>query len=219
MGWLGSHDWSVESRHAARSSLRSFYEWAIVAGSIETSPAAGLPRVKRRRGSPRPTPDGVYVEALAGASPRVGLMLRLAGEVGLRRGEIASVHARDVVDDMIGWSLRVHGKGGGGSVTRVVPLPDMLALDVLSAAAGGWLFPGHRDGHLAAQRVGDLMSASLPGDWTAHSLRHRAASRWFRVDHDLLTVRDLLGHASVATTQVYVAGDDSAARRLVVAVS
>lgn len=147
-------------------------------------------------------------------------MLRLAAEAGLRRGEIARIHTRDILDDVVGWSLRVHGKGGGGAVTRIVPLPDTLALDLISHTGGhGYVFPGHSDGHLAPQRVGDLLAALLPGQWTAHSLRHRAGTRWWRVDHDLLTVQHLLGHASPLTTQVYVQLDDDVARATVAAVS
>ena len=216
--WVVAHEWSIESRHAARSSLRSFYGHAVIAGRTTVDPAARLPRVKRRRGIPRPTPDDVYTAALANTTPRVRLMIRLGAEAGLRRGEIARIHTRDIVDDVVGWSLNVRGKGGQGSITRTVPLPDLLALDMLSAAdCTGWLFPGGQGGHLAPQRVGDLVSAALPGDWTAHSLRHRAGTRWFRLDHDLLTVRDLLGHSSVATTQGYVAVEHDDARRTVTA--
>lgn len=219
LDWLDGHGWSAESRHAARSSLRSFYRVAVADGHLGVSPAASLPRVRRSTPRPRPAPDVVYLAALASAESRERLMLRLGGEVGLRRGEIARVGARDIIDDMVGWSLAVRGKGGGGGVTRIVPLPDTLALDLISHAPEGWMFPGHNDGHLAPQRVGDLMSDALPGRWTAHTLRHRAATRWFGVDHDLLTVRDLLGHASVATTQAYVQTDDNDARRTVAAVS
>lgn len=215
--WMNRHDWSAESRHAARSSLRSFYTWAVTAGHVTTSPAAALPRVRRPRATPHPTPDDVYTAALAAATPRVQLMLRLAAEAGLRRGEIARIHARDIRDDMIGWSLAVHGKGGNGAITRTVPLPDLLALDIIGAAGDGWLFPGGDHGHLAPQRVGDLLAAALPGHWTAHSLRHRAGTRWYHHDHDILTVRDLLGHTSVATTQIYVQTDADAARRTVTA--
>ena len=216
--WLDDHDWATESRHAARSSLTSFYGWAHATGRVDANPAATIPRVRRRRPQPRPAPDDVYDAALASATPRVALMLRLGGEAGLRRGEIARVHSDDIVDDMVGWSLRVRGKGGAGAVTRTVPLNDFLALDLIGQGPG-YIFPGSDHGHLAPQRVGDLLTAALPGHWTGHSLRHRAATRWYRVDRDLLTVRDLLGHSSVATTQLYVETMGSAARHLVVAVS
>ncbi|MDQ2740537.1 MAG: site-specific integrase, partial [Actinomycetota bacterium] len=58
-----------------------------------------------------------------------------------------------------------------------------------------------------------------PDQWTMHSLRHRFASRAYAVDRDVLTVQDLLGHASPATTQRYVQLPDDAKRRLIEAVA
>jgi hypothetical protein len=45
---------------------------------------------------------------------------------------------------------------------------------------GGWLFPGDEDGHLSPRWVGKLMAGALPDHWTAHTLRHRFATRAYR---------------------------------------
>lgn len=163
---------------------------------------------------PRPTPEPAYRDGLAAADGRTWLILSLAASCAMRRGEIAQVNERDLLDDLTGRSLVVHGKGGK---LRIVPLPADLAEAVRIAcrAGGGWAFPGQIGGHLSPQRVGILASRVLPGDWTLHTLRHRCATVAHNLDHDLLSVKRLLGHASVATTERYVLVQDDRLRQLV----
>lgn len=142
-------------------------------------------------------------------------MLRLAAEAGLRRAEIARIHSRDLVDDLLGWSLVVHGKGGR---ERVVPLPVPLALE-LRGYGPGYVFPGADRGHLSARWVGKLVSRALPRPWTTHTLRHRFATRAYQLERDLLAVQTLLGHASPVTTQRYVAQDEARLRATVLGVA
>lgn len=201
-------DWSRETRRTNYAALRGFYRWAVARGHLEHSPAERLPRVKAADPCPRPAPEIVYASAKAYAERRTLLILRLAGECGLRRAEIAQVHTDDLGEDLLGWSLTVHGKGGK---LRTVPIPDDLARAI--ADAGGWLFPGDDGGHLSARWVGKLAAVALPGKWTLHTLRHRYASKAYSVEHDLLAVQKLLGHSSPATTQRYVATDSERLRR------
>lgn len=134
-------------------------------------------------------------------------MLRLGAECVLRRGEIGRVSSGDVVDDLVGRSLVVNGKG---DKQRIVPLPDDLA-DLISAC-DGYVFPGRFGGHVEESYIGDRLSSLLGDGWTAHSLRHRYATVTWQATHDLLLVSKLLGHASVETTQVYVAMPDERLR-------
>lgn len=216
LAWAGSQSWARETRRSVYASCRSFWRWGLSAGRCEISPADHLPRVRAADPAPRPTPDDVAAAGARVADERVGLILALAAGAGMRRGEIAQVHARDVVADLGGWSIIAHGKGGRD---RTIPLPDSLAVRVRAAclAGGGWAFPGRIGGHLSAERVGRLAADVLPGGWTLHSLRHRFATRAHQGTHDLVAVQHLLGHASVATTQRYVAVEDGALRRAVAA--
>lgn len=217
MDWTGGRSWARETRRGVRASLRSFYAWALSAGKVPESPAAGLPRVKPAVPAPRPASDAALDAALRAAGPRERLMLRLAAEAGLRRAEVAQVHERDLFEDLAGWSLVVHGKG---SRERVVPLSRGLALAVrtqLHDVGGGWVFPGDDGGHLSPRWVGKIITRLLPGDVTMHALRHRFATRAYAVDRDLVTVQTLLGHASPVTTRVYVQVPDDALRRTVLA--
>lgn len=211
--WAGGHTWARETRRAVNATLRGFYTWALVAGHTTTNPTTDLPKVTPGQPRPHPTPDTAYRIALACADDRERLMLRLAAEVGLRRAEVAQIHSRDLVEDLCGWSLVVHGKG---SKDRIVPLPPGIAV-TLRALPHGWAFPGGDDGHLSPRWVGKLIAQLLPEPWTMHSLRHRFATRAYAVEHDLLVVQQLLGHASPVTTRVYVEVPRDALRRTVLA--
>jgi len=192
--------------------MKLFYDRAVDLGCISQSPADSLPRVKPAKPSPRPAPESIVNVALRRARPREQLMIRLAAELGLRRCEVASVHAEDMTQDALGWSLIVHGKG---QRNRRLPVPSGLAAQILANAQGGYLFPGGDDGHLSPRWVGKLLSRLLPGNWTMHPLRHRFATRAYHLDSDLLAVQQLLGHESPATTRVYVQLPDDRLRSTV----
>lgn len=196
--WLAYPHWKPETRKSARSSLRVFYRWAVKTGRTSFDPAAVTDSIRVPAGHPRPAPESVLAAALDRAAPQVQLMLLLAAYDGLRRAEIAALHARDLVE---GW-VWVHGKGGK---TRDVPLHALVRAHLEEHPPGdGYLFPAPAGGHLTADRVGRLMSAALGPGWTAHTLRHRFATRLYAGSHDVLQTQELLGHASPKTTQRYV---------------
>lgn len=201
-----------ETRRGRRTSLRSFYKWAVEVEHVTTENVAlCLPVVKAARPNPRPVSDEAYRAALAKADTRSRLMVRLAAELGLRRAEVATVHSRNLIEDLTGWSLIVNGKGGK---IRTLPMPAPLAAE-LRRLPKGWAFPGQVDGHLSPRYVGIVVSRLLPEGWTMHKLRHRFATRVYAVDRDVFTVQDLLGHASPATTRHYVAIPNDSLRRTV----
>lgn len=208
LAWMGEHDWSPNTRRSVRTTLRAFYAWAHVAGHIEKSPAEALPVVKIPRSKPRPTPELAYRAALRSADQRTYLAIRLAGQCGLRRGEIARSSREDVETDMLGRSLRVHGKGGH---VRIVPLPEDLA-DLIEMRPPGWLFPSPYGGHLTPNHLGNLISEHLPTGLTAHTLRHRAATSAYSATRDLRAVQELLGHSRPETTAAYAAVADRSIR-------
>lgn len=143
---------------------------------------------------------------MASPDPRIALGSQLAAEAGLRRTEIAPVSTDDLIDDLLGRSIIVHGKGGK---TRIVPLPESLdhalTIHVRDHSGEGWLFPGAVDGHISPTWIGKLINEALPKPWSLHCLRHRFATRLYQGTHDLVVVQQLLGHASVSTTQRYLA--------------
>jgi integrase len=200
LGWLATHSWSPDTRRSYISALRAFFGWAYDNGHLGDNPAARLPVVKPSGARPRPIPDDAYAVALASADARVALMLRCAVEAGLRRGEIACLHTRDLSCDPDGHILLVHGKGGKD---RLIPIPEELAAAL--RARPGWVFPSGRGGHVSPRWVGQVCAAVLPEPWTLHSCRHRYATRAYAGTKDLRSVQMLLGHTSPGITQRYVA--------------
>jgi integrase len=215
VAYLASKGWAAETRRSYRASLRAFYSWAQATGRRADSPAHLIPPIKLPRAIPRPTPEPVFLEALAIADDRDRLMLMLAGFCGLRRGEIARARREDVEEDLLGQVLRVHGKGGH---ERHVPLPEPLARALL-ACPPGWIFPSsQRANHLTAAHVGVLVSRLLPEGWTCHTLRHRCGTVAYGAGgRDLRAVQELLGHAKPETTARYTQIPSSAVREAMLA--
>lgn len=206
--WLGSHGWAIETMRSHRAALTGFYRWLHVTGQRPDDPTALLPPISPARHLPRPAPESVVRMGVAVTDRRVRLMIRLAAELGMRRGEIAVIHTDDLHRDLLGWSLTVHGKGGKD---RVIPISDSLARE-LADRPSGWVFPGRIDGHVSAGWVGKLMSRALPVGWTPHTLRHRFATVAYGGTRDLASVQALLGHSRPETTMRYVRLPDDAMR-------
>lgn len=206
--------WSNEHRKGVRASLISFFNYCVKMQIVAHNPAEQLPKVGPSVPRPRPAPDDVWFDLIEGAPPRERLMALLAGEAGLRRAEVAVVHVDDLIRDMHGWSLIVHGKGGR---QRVVPLTESLAAEIRQFGAHGFLFPGQIDGHISPGWVGTVISELMPDGWTMHKLRHRFATRGYAGTRNLRAVQEALGHASVATTQLYTAVSNDEVRSVAAA--
>jgi len=219
--WLGTDTWKPATCASNRSAVRSFYKWATIHDKIGRNPAEFVEVVQVPKGLPRPVDDDVLEAAIASAPAREAVMMRFAAYAGLRCCEVAAVHRRDLVIERIHddkgkkrniYSLRVCGKG---SKERMVPLAKDLAKIVL--AHEGYLFQGLIDGHVSAAYVSKILSRCLPPGVTAHMLRHRFASKAYQRSKDIRAVQELLGHASVATTQIYTAIDAERLRRAALA--
>lgn len=207
--YAAAQPWARETRRGRRASFRKFWSWGVTAGHLHTDASAALPRVKAGVPNPRPVADHAYKRALMAAGQRERLMLRLSAELGLRRAEVAQIHRDDIVDDLGGWSLIVHGKG---AKDRTVPMPAGLAVELREACRHGFAFPGDDAGHLSPRWVGKLITGLLPDGVTMHALRHRFASRAWREGIDVFVIQSLLGHASPETTRRYVAVPQTAER-------
>lgn len=206
--FCGDNDWSNDHRKAMRTSLRAFFDWCVEQQLCSHNPAQALPKVKESPPNPKPTPDTVWFDLLEKATPRIRLMALLAGEAGMRRAEVAVAHFDDLLHDDTGYSLIVHGKG---NKQRVVPITDDLAQAIIDHGESGYLFPGTdkwgnvlRD-HVSPEHVGVVVGKLMPKGWSMHKLRHRYATLGHAGTRDIRAVQEALGHASVATTQKYVA--------------
>lgn len=167
-----------------------------------------LPSVKRPVPPPRPIPEEIRTEVLAEVTDRTELILRLAAELGLRAGKS---------HDCARTTSLPHLQAFGTSQLREkaaenesLPVPNKLAAMLRRRSQhidSHWFFPGRIDGHLSSRYISKLASQALPGTWTLHPLRHRFATVGYQFSHDLLSIRQALGHSSVQTTTRYTASD------------
>jgi integrase/recombinase XerC len=203
VAWLDRPDWKPATQLAVRSSLRSFYKWATESGLRPDDPSAKTRAVKVPPRAIKEAPQAALLQALERVNDRDRLAVMLAAYAGLRRAEIATLHADNIGDRM----LTVTGKG---SKTRRVPIHPMLEAPLREAKArGGYLFRGC-DGWspVTPDAMGRRISRALPDKWSAHSLRHYYAGHVYRASHDIRAVQMLLGHSSIATTEIYTRIDD-----------
>lgn len=227
MEFIGQSGKAATTRIAMRACLVSFYRWSRKRGHSATDPAQDLPKPRSPQPRPRPVPNNVYARLIREAvDQRIRVALRLAGELGLRRGEVAALHRDHLVEDEDGYWLRFVGKG---NKERTVPCPDDIATEVLALIAstpGGYAFPTAAGGGahvvymadrpMSAHWLGTLVSRILPDGYTMHKLRHRAGTEAYRRSgNDIYLASKLLGHSSVTTTQVYVKPDMSRLRAVV----
>jgi|YNPBryantNP2012_1023418.scaffolds.fasta_scaffold13618_2 site-specific recombinase XerD len=225
------------------ASLRTFFNWAIEQKLATINPAQALQGVKQDRRVPKAlSAQEVYrlqrtaasqrqlAIAQAGqavtpaviAARRNEALLNLLLYTGLRVAEVAALRLDDVV--LNGKAARVIVRAGKGMKHREVPLHkearQALAayLEVRPPAADDHLFLGQR-GPLGVRgiqlQLADLGRAAGVAV-TPHALRHTFATRLLRqANADLVTVAALLGHASIATTQIYTQPDEAEKARAV----
>ncbi|HZG96595.1 MAG TPA: tyrosine recombinase XerC [Mycobacteriales bacterium] len=202
------------------SAARVFTAFAHRSGLTESDAGVRLGRPKTTRRLPRVLKQA-EAAALMGtpdAGDAVGLRDRAVLEVlyatGVRVGELVGLDVDDVDDDR--RVLRVVGKG---SRERRVPygVPAHIALrdwratgrpQLARPGSGPALFLGDRGGRIDPRTVRRMVHtrlAQLPGapDLGPHGLRHTAATHLLEGGADLRSVQELLGHATLATTQVY----------------
>jgi integrase len=208
--WLAAEHLKPESRKSRRASMRSLWAWAHDEGHVSEDLGRRLPAVRVPLAEPRPAPDVTIISALNAAGPSTRLMVELGAVAGLRLSEIAAVHATHIEPA----GLRVTGKGGR---ERVVPIPIWLRYDIDNAASGGYAFPSPvRPGqHVSADWAYRCIKRVIGPSVTPHQLRHAAASAWHAEGLDITEIRPALGHASVRTTQLYVAPDRRKMARII----
>ena len=205
---------SPKSLQRRLSALRSFFRYLLKRGRLAANPAQGLRAPKAPRKLPQILdPDEmtqlVEVPTDAPLGLRDRALLELLYSSGLRVSELCALRWRDL--DLAEALVRVSGKGGK---VRIVPVGShaLAALaqwkDDQRAATETPVFPG-RAGKPITPRAVQLRLRQLAqqqGIWKRvhpHLLRHSFASHVLESSGDLRGVQELLGHADIATTQIY----------------
>ena len=202
------------------SAWRGCFRWLARQRGFSANPALGIRAPK----AARPLPKALSVEATqrlleaeSDASPpalRDRAMFELLYSSGLRLGELVSLNVDDGRLDVRQGEVTVTGKG---SKTRTVPI-GAKAREALGAwlgvraqaaqASEKALFVGARGARISRAVVGARLAAwarhsGLPEHVHPHMLRHSFATHLLQSSQDLRAVQEMLGHASISTTQVY----------------
>ena len=214
----------VEARSLARglSAIKSFFRFLEREGVVSTEALNTIRTPRAKKSLPKPL---TVLEAKAAiattdeledrpwVAARDMAVLSLCYGAGLRISEALSLSRAD----LDGPALRITGKGGK---TRMVPLIDpvrqavatYLELCPFPLTPSQKLFRGVKGGVLSPRliqmRVAQLRGAlGLPPSATPHALRHSFATHLLGRGGDLRAIQELLGHASLSTTQIYTAVD------------
>ena len=232
-GWLAD----MAGRGLARttvgrgvSALRSFYRFCGRTGRVNINDLSWLRAPRPPKSVPKPVSEEDARALLAAIFRRRGddwakqrdfaLLMMLYGS-GLRISEALDLTRRDVP---LGDWLRITGKGGK---IREVPVLPAIA-EAVAAYVGACPFDGGPDAPLfvsargnafgarAAQRLVESLrlELSLPAHVTPHALRHAFATHLLGNGADLRAIQELLGHASLSTTQRYTNVDEAHLLRL-----
>lgn len=237
---LGDYLAALDSRGLARASvarqaatLRCFYAFLQLEGVVPQSPAELLTAGRRDQVIPGTlTPDQVD-RLLASPDPstptgrRDQALLELLYATGCRASEVSTLRLTDV--HLAESFCTCRGKGGK---ERVVPLGRRATQTVGAwiegprhtfAAHGGkaanWVVLSSRGNRLSRTRIWEIVrrhaeAAGVPADIGPHTLRHSFATHLVAGGVDLRHVQEMLGHASIATTQRYTHVDSSHLRRV-----
>jgi len=204
-------------------SIRAFTYWAASQGWIPSDIGADLAIPKAHKTLPEVlnlSQTQIVLEAIAtkaGEDPsainiRDLALIEVLYASGIRVSEICGLNIRDI--DMARNTLQVLGKG---DKERVVPigLPAMRAIQIwlaqsrselANSTSGDAVFLGARGKRIDQRTVRDVVydaMASIGSHMSPHGLRHTAATHLLEGGADLRTVQEILGHSSLATTQIY----------------
>jgi integrase/recombinase XerC len=220
------HSRNLAPRSVARAlaSLRTYFSFLVAEGVVASNPAAAVPHPRGAQSTPA-VADRYAIEDLlenfadtpAGRRDRAAVELLYAA--GLRVGELVGLDLGDV--RLSQRMLRVRGKG---RKERLVPFgrPAAAALEAYLPIRAAWrrsmddadepLFVNQRGGRLSDRSVRRLLDAAVRrsadlAHLHPHALRHAFATHLLEAGMDLRAIQELLGHSSLATTQVYTRVD------------
>ena len=202
------------------AALRAFYRTMREHGHVSQNPVDLVPSPKRPRGLPkvlRPDELSALLDAIPASTPleiRDRALFEVAYACGLRAEELVNLDVASVGFDA--EELRVEGKG---SKTRIVPAgePALKAVGRYLERARPALAAGDGEQALFLSKSGRRLQtsdvrrrlrvwarhAAVQGGLSPHALRHSFATHLLEGGADLRSIQELLGHASISTTQIY----------------
>lgn len=207
------------------SAVKSFTAWAADRQGLDATATLAARAPRYRRKLPRPLAEDAARGVLAdiggdAAEPWIAArdtaVVTLLYALGLRISEALALRG---ADHPLPEVLRITGKGGRTRIVPVLPaardaVDRYVRLCPYDLPADQPLFRGARGGPLAARIVQAAMERcrhrlGLPPSATPHALRHSFATHLLVAGGDLRAIQELLGHASLSTTQAYTAVDEA----------
>ena len=195
--WLASHGWSAKTRDTYRCALVGLHRWLHRRGNTSYDPAALLPIPRVGRRLPRPTTDEETIRILTTARQPVRTWAWIAAYCGARAVEITRLSTTD-------FTPRVILLRGKGERERVVPMHQAL-WTVLATLPPGPVTTGRfrQPVNLSSWCGKEFRRLGIAGG--IHRLRHWFATTTLAAHGNTRVVQELLGHSSLATTQIYTA--------------
>ncbi|SDE38892.1 tyrosine recombinase XerC [Limimaricola pyoseonensis] len=214
---------SARSLARALSAVKAFYRWLSDREGFEATAVLSTRAPRFNARLPRPLDEAAAARVLdtvelqarePWVAARDVAVVTLLWGCGLRISEALALTGADVP---LPETLRVTGKGGRQRLVPVLPaaraaVADYLKLCPHPMAPDLPLFRGVRGGALGPRPIQKVMEAvrlqlGLPATATPHALRHSFATHLLNAGGDLRAIQELLGHASLSTTQTYTAVD------------
>lgn len=194
---MGVKSTSTKGTYAAR--IRSIFKALRKMGLIDNKADLDLPAVRKSRGLPHPLTPGEAELVMTKAELPMRDWFIIACKSGLRAMEVANLRGIDLEKGEGGYILRVAGKGG---TDLSIPVADIVAQTILKHETTGKIWS------VTPNKLSKMCSLEMKilgiRRKTFHACRHYFATNMLEKSNgDLLAVRDLMRHSSVATTQVY----------------
>jgi integrase/recombinase XerD len=233
LGWLQDQNLAPASVGRHMAALKVFFRFLQIEGVLKENPAELLGTQKQWQRVPEVLSANLMKQLVSAPQPydpfwkRDRAMLELLYATGCRVSEVSALPLRDLhLDER---HCLVQGKG---SKQRLVPLGDAAVASIreylnderpqLAAAAKSpppWLLLSRRGKRLRREAIWELIKRYVarvggPGSASPHTLRHSFATHLLSGGADLRQVQELLGHASIATTQIYTHVDQSRLKKV-----
>lgn len=208
---LRANKQSTKGNYVSR--LKSIYTHLNKMGLVNgNNPALDLPKPKGVKGTPKPITHGEWDKLMAEAQQPYKDWFVIGGLTGLRCMEVAKLQGADLIENEGGYSLHVIGKG---NTDCIIPVCNQVVEVIQSYNTLGRLW--NVTPNAFSKRAANEMRRILgPNAKHFHSLRHYFGTTLLEKSNgDIMAVRDLMRHSSVATTQVYTQLQDGKTRSLV----
>ncbi|WP_299925461.1 tyrosine recombinase XerC [uncultured Pelagimonas sp.] len=224
MAHLRGHGTASRSMARKLSAVKSFYRWLAEREGFEPTAVLLARAPKFQKKLPRPLAEDAaraMIDTVAVQSredwigARDSAVITLLYGCGLRISEALGLEGRDLP---LGESLRIIGKGGKERIVPVLPIARDAVQTYLNQCPfdigpDDAVFRGARGGPLNPRLISKVteqarLQLGLPATATPHAMRHSFATHLLAAGGDLRAIQELLGHASLSTTQAYTAVDE-----------